>query len=94
MSVLHSLYAAADGTTVSVLHSLYAADDGTTVSVLHSPYAADDETGEVGHLGGRGLGGCVDLVMAVWADHVGRLRAQGHDGRHDRARGGCGNNKV
>jgi len=43
---------------------------------------ADKQAAQIGHVGGRGLGGGVDLGAAVGADHVGGALGEGHHRGH------------
>lgn len=74
------------GTVVVRVHAVIHAE-GDEAAPEVAPDEADHEAGDPGHFRGRGLGGGVDLVVAVRADHVSRLRTQRHDGGHN-GRGG------
>jgi len=61
--------------------------EGDQAATQRTSKEADEQTAEVGHVGGGGLGGGVDLRVAVRADHVCGAFGEGHHGGHHGGRG-------
>jgi len=68
------------------VHAVIHAEGDQTAAQRASEHA-DEQTAEVGHVGGGGLYGGVDLRVAVRADHVCGALGEWHHGGHHAGRG-------
>jgi len=71
------------------VHAVIHAEGDQTAAQRASEHA-DEQAAEVGHVGGGGLYGGVDLRVAVRADHVCGAFGQWHHGGHHGSGGGAG----